>query len=50
MGGPTKGSAIWREINLVNLNENIYTTRERADLILHKDAEHRVDEALLRKL
>jgi len=45
-----RASALWTNINLVNLNENILTTRERADLILHKDADHLVDSALLRKL
>ena len=45
-----KAVEIWREINLVNLEENICTTRERADLILHKAANHRVDTVLLRKL
>ncbi len=45
-----KATSIWREINLVNLEENICTTRERADLILHKAANHRVDATLLRKL
>jgi len=45
-----KASLLWKDINLVNLNENIHTTRERADLILHKDSDHRVDKAQLRKL
>ena len=45
-----KASTIWKNINLINLNENIQTTRERADLILHKAADHGVDRALLRKL
>ena len=45
-----KATAIWRDINLINLNENIASTRERADLILHKDTGHRVDMARLRKL
>lgn len=40
---------IWRNINLVNLRENIVPTRERADLILEKGADHRVREVRLRK-
>lgn len=41
---------IWREINEVNLRENIEPTRSRADLVLHKGADHRVEEVRLRKL
>lgn len=44
------GLAIWREINLVNLRENILPTRQRADLILRKGAEHAVETVALRKL
>lgn len=40
---------IWNRINLRNLRENIHTTRKRADLIIHKDAEHAVDYVKLRK-
>lgn len=43
------GRQIWREINEVNLVENILPTRERADLILEKGADHRVEEVWLRK-
>ncbi len=43
-------SKIWDSINLVNLRENIYPTRQRADLILHKGADHAIDKVLLRKL
>lgn len=39
----------WREINLVNLRQNIYPTRCRADLILHKGSKHLVDWVQLRK-
>ncbi len=45
-----KSLAIWRSINLVNLQENILPTRQRADLILRKGADHRVERVLLRKL
>ena len=41
---------IWTRINLKNLNENILPTRARADLILHKGADHRIDRVLLRKI
>lgn len=40
---------IWKEINYVNLIENILPTRNRADLILHKDEHHHVDRIKLRK-
>lgn len=40
----------WREINLVNLQENILPCLYRADLILHKAPSHHVDRVLLRKL
>jgi len=33
---------IWNTINLVNLRENIYPTRQRADLILHKSENHAI--------
>lgn len=41
---------IWREINGVNLRENILPTRERARLILRKGECHTVEEVRLRKL
>jgi type I pantothenate kinase len=40
---------IWTTINLVNLEENIAPTRERATLILHKAADHSVDLVRLRR-
>lgn len=39
----------WEDINLVNLNENIIHTRERADLILEKGRDHRIRKVRLRK-
>ena len=42
--------SIWRSINLLNLKENILPTRQRADLILHKGANHAVESVALRKL
>jgi type I pantothenate kinase len=41
---------LWREINLLNLQDNILPTRPRADLILHKARNHTIDEVRLRKL
>jgi len=41
---------IWKEINGLNLRENIEPTRDRASLILHKDSDHRVDDVRLLKL
>ncbi|ALK11025.1 type I pantothenate kinase [Blastochloris viridis] len=41
---------IWRRINLTNLHENILPTRQRADLILKKGANHLIEEVALRKL
>jgi len=43
-------TSIWERINLVNLRENIVPTRQRADLILKKAANHLVQEVALRKL
>ncbi|MDF2669599.1 MAG: type pantothenate kinase [Paenibacillus sp.] len=43
-------TTIWREINLLNLKENILPTRARADLILTKGADHTAVEVKLRKL
>ena len=41
---------IWTRINLKNLQENILPTRGRADLILHKGEDHRIDRVMLRKI
>ena len=43
-------AAIWTRINLLNLNENILPTRQRADLILKKVESHLVGEVALRRL
>lgn len=40
---------IWRDINLVNLHENIAPTKGRAHLILEKDSAHRVHRLQLRR-
>lgn len=40
---------IWRSINRPNLQENILPTRRRADLVLHKGSDHRIDEVWLRR-
>ncbi|UFJ43236.1 type I pantothenate kinase [Brevibacillus humidisoli] len=41
---------IWREINLLNLRENIVPTKDRAQLILEKAADHSVQRVMMRKL
>jgi len=41
---------IWKGINEPNLVENIRPTRARASLVLRKEADHRVQKVLLRKL
>jgi type I pantothenate kinase len=41
---------IWKDINEVNLRENILPTRPRASLILQKESDHRVNKILLRKI
>ena len=45
-----KARQIWRDINLLNLIENIAPTRERAHLILDKDADHCVETVKLRRV
>ena len=45
-----KALEIWRSINLVNLRENILPTRQRAQLILEKTADHSIESVLLRRL
>jgi type I pantothenate kinase len=41
---------LWRNINLVNLRENVLPTRERAHLILEKGRDHAVRRVRLRKI
>ena len=41
---------IWREINEVNLRENVLPTRSRATLVLAKGKDHSVRRIRLRKL
>ncbi|MDB5512897.1 MAG: type pantothenate kinase [Enterovirga sp.] len=41
---------LWSRINLVNLNENVLPTRQRASLILRKGASHRIEQVSLRRL
>ena len=41
---------IWETINLLNLRENVLPTRQRADLILHKGADHIINAVDLRKI
>jgi type I pantothenate kinase len=46
----TTAARIWREINLVNLTDNIGPTRERAHLILEKGEHHAVQNVRLRRI
>ena len=41
---------IWTRINLLNLNENILPTRQRADLILRKGPNHKIESVALRRI
>lgn len=40
---------IWREVNAANLVDNILPSRPRADVILHKGADHQVEALWLRR-
>ena len=40
---------VWKSINLVNLQDYIEPTRNRAEIILHKTANHEIDEIYLKK-
>ena len=44
------GRNVWETINLPNLLENVLPTRSRADLILKKGKDHRVEQVRLRRL
>ena len=41
---------LWSRINLVNLRENILPTRPRAQLILRKGQDHRIEQVSLRRI
>jgi type I pantothenate kinase len=41
---------IWRDINLRNLNDNILPSRERANVVLRKRADHLIGEVWLRQI
>ena len=41
---------IWSDINLANLRENILPTRERANVVVRKQADHTVGEVWLREI
>jgi type I pantothenate kinase len=45
-----EGRRIWREVNERNLVENILPTRARADVVIRKAADHRVESVWLRRL
>jgi type I pantothenate kinase len=42
-------TSLWKEINWLNLKENILPTRERASLVMTKSANHAVEQVRLRK-
>jgi type I pantothenate kinase len=42
--------SIWQSINLRNLEENILPTRQRANIILSKAADHRIETVKLRRI
>jgi len=44
------GRQVWREVNARNLVENIQPSRPRADVIIRKGPDHRVEDLWLRKL
>jgi type I pantothenate kinase len=46
----TTARTLWRSINLVNLQQNIAPTRDRAHLILEKGRDHAVRRVRLRKM
>ncbi|HAT86926.1 type I pantothenate kinase [Cohaesibacter gelatinilyticus] len=46
----TIANDLWTSINLINLRENIFPTRPRADLVLRKNAAHEIKTVMLRKL
>jgi type I pantothenate kinase len=39
----------WSTINLVNLRDHVAPSRRRADIVLHKDDDHRVSHVLVRR-
>ena len=41
---------IWRDINLRNLRENIFPTRQRANVVLRKRSDHLIGEVWLRRV
>lgn len=43
-------TGLWKKINLKNLRQNILPTRLRADVVLHKGDNHKIDFVALRKL
>lgn len=44
-----KANRTWNQINLVNLNDYILPTRNRADIVIHKRENHYVDELWMKK-
>ncbi|MDB5473087.1 MAG: type pantothenate kinase [Devosia sp.] len=44
------GRMVWRTINLPNLLDNVLPTRGRADLVLKKGGDHRIEDVQLRRV
>ncbi|MDR2464801.1 MAG: type I pantothenate kinase [Streptococcaceae bacterium] len=40
---------VWKSVNQVNLEKNILPTRSRANVVLHKSSEHKLDKIFLKK-
>jgi type I pantothenate kinase len=43
-------TGVWERVNLVNLVDNVAPTRERAQVVMQKGADHRVQEVWLRRV
>ncbi|MEM7694872.1 MAG: type I pantothenate kinase [Pseudomonadota bacterium] len=46
----TFAAGLWERINLKNLRDNVGPTKLRADLVLHKGADHRIAQVALRRV
>ena len=42
-------TAVWEKINLINLNENILPSRDKADLIVAKNSSHCIEAVYLKE-
>ncbi|AIE85049.1 pantothenate kinase [Fimbriimonas ginsengisoli Gsoil 348] len=44
-----RARGVWREVNLVNLRENIAPTQEYADVVLRKESDHHISRITIRE-